>query len=146
MPWADPVFCETMKKFFRVCCAREEIERCNIEVCHLFTSVHDVTCQQHITLGVLSRQGSPSFGAVKEYFTRCRCVNALLLAQIQQVFDLDGFTGNRRLGYRKGRQAVPEVGELERHDYVDGEDAEGEDADNAENDQIYSILDFVTSL
>ena len=135
-----------MKKFFCVRRAREEIERCNIEVRRLFTSIHDETRRQHVTLGVLGRQGSPNFGAVKEYFTRRRRVNALLLAQIQQVFDLDGFTGDRRLGYRKGHQAVQEVGELEGHDYVEGEDAEGEDADDAENDQINSILDFVMSL
>ena len=135
-----------MKKFFRVRRAHEEIERCNVEVRRLLTSIHDETHWQHVTLGVLGRQGSPNFGAVKEYFTRRRRVNALLLAQIQQVFDLDEFTGNRTPGHRKGRQAFQEVGELVRHDYVEGEDAEGEDADDAENDQINSILDFVTSL
>jgi len=89
-------------------------------------------------------QKSPIFGAVNEYCTCRRCVNALLLGQIQQVFDLDGFTGNRTLGCRKGSQATQVDSELERCDSEDGN--ETEDADNVESDQINGILDFVTSL
>lgn len=145
-PWADPVIRETIKKFFRVRRAREEIERCNIEVRRLFTSINDETRRQHDTLKELAGQESPIFGAVKEYFARRRHVNALLLAQIRQVFDLNGFTGDRTLGHRKGCQTVQEVGELGWGDHNDDDDTEGEDADDIENDQINGILDFVTSL
>ena len=145
-PWADPGIRETIKKFFRVRRAREEVERCNIEVRRLFTSIYDESRWQQNILEGLAGQKSPIFGAVSKYFTRCRNVNALLLAQIQQVFDLDGFTGTKMLGRRKGHQAVQEDGELGRYDHVDGDDAEGEDADDNENDQINSILDFVTNL
>ena len=73
-------------------------------------------------------------------------MNAQLLGQIQQVFDLDGFMGDRTLGRRKGSQVTQEDGELCRYDNVDDDDAKSEDADDIENDQINSILDFVTSL
>lgn len=86
------------------------------------------------------------FGVVSEYSIRRRRVNDLLLGQIQQVFNLDGFTGDRTLGRRKGSQTVQGAGELGRHDCVDSDDAEGEDGDDIENDQINGILDFVSSL
>ena len=89
-------------------------------------------------------QKNPIFGAVDEYCARRRRVNALLLGQIQQVFDLDGFTGNRMLGRRKDSQAARADGELERYDSEDGDEAE--DTDDMENDQISGILDFVMSL
>ena len=145
-PWADPVVRETIKRFFRVRRAHEEIQRCNIEIRRLFTSIYDETRQHSDTLEALIGQKSPIFGAVNEYSTRRRRVNAQLLGQIQQVFDLDGFTGDRTLGHRKGSQVTQEDGELCRYDNVDDDDAESEDADDIENDQINSILDFVTSL
>ena len=145
-PWADPVVRETIKRFFRVRRAHEEIQRCNIEIRRLFTSIYDETRQHSDTLEALIGQKSPIFGAVNEYSTRRRHVSAQLLGQIQQVFDLDGFTGDRTLGRRKGSQVTQEDGELCRYDNVDDDDAESEDADDIENDQINSILDFVTSL
>jgi hypothetical protein len=73
-------------------------------------------------------------------------VNALLLGQIQKVFNLDGFTGDRTIGCRKGTQPIQVDGELGSYDHVEGDDGEGEDADDVENGQIDGILDFVTSL
>jgi len=145
-PWADPVVRETIKKFFRVRRAHEEIQRCNVETRRLFTSIHDEAHKLSGTLKVLVEQKSPIFGAVNEYCVRRRQVNALLLGQIQQVFDLDGFTGDRTLGCRKGTRVVQVDRELGSYDHVEGDNGEGEDADDVENDQIDGILDFVTSL
>ena len=145
-PWADPVIRETIKRFFRVQRTREEIQRCNIEIHRLFTSINDETHQHSDSLEVLAGQGSPIFGAVNEYFTRRKRMNALLLGQIQQVFNLHEFTGNKTLGRRKGHQFVGEDGELGRYDHADDDDINDEDADDIENDQINGILDFVTSL
>ena len=89
-------------------------------------------------------QKNPIFGAVNEYCVHCRRVNTLLLGQIQQVFDLDKFTGNKSLGCRKGSQGAQVDGELEKCDSED--DDETEDADDVANNQINGILDFVTSL
>jgi len=143
-PWADPVVRETIKRFFRVRRAREEIQRCNIEIRRLFTSIHDETKRHSDTLKSLIGQKNPIFGAVNEYCVRRRRVNTLLLGQIQQVFDLDEFTGNKSLGCRKGSQGAQVDRELEKCDSED--DDETEDADDVANDQINGILDFVTSL
>jgi len=91
-------------------------------------------------------QNDPIFGAVNDYCVRRRRVNTLLLGQVQQIFSLDGFTGDRAPGRRKGSQAVQEVMELEHCNHIDGDDAEGEDIDDVENDQIDGIVNFVTSL
>ena len=145
-PWANPVIRETIKRFFRVHRAHEEIQRCNIEIRRLFTSIYDETHRHSDILEALIGQKSPIFGAVNEYSTRRRRVNAQLLGQIQQVFDLDGFTGDGTLGRRKGSQVTREDGEPCRYNDVDDNDTGSEDADDIENDQINSILDFVTSL
>jgi hypothetical protein len=145
-PWADPVVRETIKKFFRVRRAREEIQRCNVETRRLFTSIHDQARKLSDTLKVLDEQKSPIFGAVHEYCVRRRQVNAQLLGRVQRIFDLDGFSGDRTLGCRKGTQVVRVDGESGSYNHVEGDDGEGEDADDVENDQIDGILDFVTSL
>jgi hypothetical protein len=145
-PWADSVIRETIKKFFRVRRAREEVHRCNVEIRRLFTSIYDEDCRNSATLKLLAGQGSPIFGAVSEYSTRRKHVNSLLLGQIQQVFHLDGFTGDATRGCRKGSQLVREDGELGGHDHVDDEDPEDEDADDIEHNQVNGILDFLTNL
>ena len=147
-PWVNPVIRETIKRFFRVRRAHEEIQRCNIEIRRLFTSIHDEGQQHSNILKVLIGQNSPIFGAVNEYCLHRRRVNALLLGQIQQVFNLGGFTGDATLGHRKGSQFVQADSEVGKYDSIDGDDAEGEgeDADDVESDQINGILDFVTSL
>jgi len=94
----------------------------------------------------LAGQKSPISGAVNEYYTHRRRVNTLLLGQIQRTFDLDGFTGDRTLGCRKGSRVSREDEELGKYGHADSDDMEGEDADDIENDQINGILDFVTSL
>lgn len=101
-PWANPVIRETIKRYLRVRRAREEIQRCNIEIRRLFTSIHDETHRHSEIMETLTGQKSPILGAVDEYYTRRRRVNTLLLGQIQRTFDLDGFTGDRTLGHRKG--------------------------------------------
>ena len=138
-PWADPVVRETIKRFFRVRRAHEEIQRCNIEIRRIFTSIHDETDQHSDILKALADQKNPIFGAVHDYSTRRRRVNTLLLERIQQVFDLDGFTGDRTLGRRKGSQVIREDEIPGRYDHAEGDDAEGEDVDEIEHDQVNGV-------
>ena len=145
-PWVNPVIRETIKRFFRVRRAHEEIQRCNIEIRRLLTSIYDEARQHSVTLKTLAERKSPLLGAVNEYCLRRRHVNSLLLGQIQQVFCLDGFTGDRTVGRRKGGQPIRGEGGAEWCGKVDGDEAEDDDADDIDNDQINGILDFVTSL
>jgi hypothetical protein len=145
-PWADPVVRETIKKFFRVRRAHEEILRCNIEIRRLLTSIHDEAQRFSFILKDLTERKDPILGAANEYFVRRRRVNALLLGQIQLVFNLDGFTGDRTRGCRKGGHIACGREEPEKYDHTDDEDAEGGEADDVEKSQINGILDFVASL
>ncbi|KAI9574341.1 hypothetical protein HD554DRAFT_2034472 [Boletus coccyginus] len=39
--WAKPAICEATTKYFKLCCAKEEIIRLDIEMRHLRTAIHD---------------------------------------------------------------------------------------------------------
>lgn len=160
-PWANPVVRETIKKFLRVHRAHEEINRCNIEIRRLFTSIHDEDRRFDIILKRLAGQNNVILGAVGEYCTRCRHVNALLLERIRCTFALDGFTGNMTVGLRKGDHSSCTVGlgisvgynntignDID-HGLQDGEglkEGDNEDVDDVDTDQIDRLITFVTSL
>jgi hypothetical protein len=75
-------------------------------------------------------------------------VNALLLGQIQQIFNLDGFTGKKTLGSRKGGQVAvaQESDDVGHYDHGGNNDDEGEYTNDLADGQIDGILDFVASL
>ena len=152
MPWAKPVIRETMKKHLRVCRAYEELDRCNVEIRRIFTSIHDEDRQFTDILQTLTDQKSSILGPVTEYCTRRRRVNSLLLDHIQQIFDLDGYTGSRTIGCKKGCRTAA-VGILERQvrhwqavEGDDSKDSDGEEIDDGETNQVDGLLDFVTGL
>lgn len=152
---------ETIKKFLRVRRAHEEIDRCNIEVRRLFTSICDEDHRFDVILKCLTGRNDVILGAVGEYCARRRRVNALLLERIRCTFALDGFTGNKTVGSRKGDRSlcmgglgIPAgcdytIGSGVSHDLRDGEGLEGgdgEDIDDVDTDQIDGLITFVTSL
>ena len=153
-PWADPVTREAIKKFLRVRRAHEEIDRCNIEVRRLFTSIHDEDHRFNIVLKGLSDKNDTILGVVREYCTRRRRVNALLSEQIRSTFALDGFTGSKTCGSRKGSSSpcTGGLGILASCDHVIEDDGDSdlkgdaEDIDDVDTDQIDGLITFVTSL
>ena len=152
-PWANPVVREAIKKFLRIRRAHEEIGRCNVEVRRLFTSIHDEDRQFDITLKNLADQNNIILGVVRESCIRRRRVNALLLERISSTFALDGFTGCKTLGLRKGcsGSCASSLGMLASAGYVIGDDddlkgGDAEDIDDVDTDQIDGLITFVTSL
>ena len=147
---------ETIKKFLRVHCAREEIDRCNIEVCRLFTSIYDEDRKFNNVLEDLIGKNDMISGATREYCVRCHRVNAPLLERIGCIFSMDGFTGSRTLGSRKGScSSFVDVGTLAGCAYTIGggddddeglKDGGGEDIDEADTDQLDGLISFVSSL
>ncbi|EMD32312.1 hypothetical protein CERSUDRAFT_25135, partial [Gelatoporia subvermispora B] len=92
-PWARPAVRETMKRAWRVARTKEEILRCTVEVRRLHTAIID---KSQLFEGVLSRLRElhdPLYHIVQDYCTRRTCVNQVLLAKIQEIYDLDEFTG-----------------------------------------------------
>ena len=152
-PWANPVVREAIKKFLRVRRAHEEIDRCNIEVRRLFTSIHDENTRFNDILTGLTHKNDGILGATKEYCLRRRRVNSSLLERIRSIFSLDGFTGNRTLGSRKGCcQPHTDVRILAGFDHTigddDDDDNELKDGDIGEVDtnQLDGLISFVASL
>ena len=154
-PWANPVVREAIKKFLRVRRAHEEIDRCNIEVRRLFTAIYDEDRKFDAILEGLVAKNDIVLGATREYCLRRRRVNSFLLERVRCIFGLDGFTGSRGLGSRKG--GCPprvDIGMLTGCDYtigsVDDDDDDGPkdsgDVDEADTNQLDGLIDFVTSL
>jgi len=152
MPWAKPVVRETIKKYLRVCRAREELNRCNVEARRILTSIHDDNRRFNDIIASLVEQKSDILGPVTEYCTRRRRVNSLILGHIQQIFNLDGFTGNRTIGLKKGCCTAAS-------DRLEGpvcywrapedeglKDGDSEEIDEGEMNQVDGLLDFVTKL
>ncbi|OJT09099.1 hypothetical protein TRAPUB_1 [Trametes pubescens] len=100
--WSEPVVRTTMRLAQRLERAREEVERVNLEVRRLHTSICDEEVLYGVVLDDLQRRQDPWHGATLEYVTRRRRVNARLLVYIDKIHDLEGFTGNSNPGRRQG--------------------------------------------
>lgn len=152
MPWAKPVIRKTIKKYLRVCHAHKELDRCNVEARRVLTSIHDEDHRFNNILTTLADQKSELLGPVQEYCTRHCHVNSLLLGHIQQILNLDGFTGNRTIGCRRGCHMVAAATSerpffpLRVPEDDDLKDFDGEEIDEGETHQVDGLLDFVTKL
>jgi len=78
--WTEPAVHTTMKQDLRVTHAYEEIERCNIEVRRLHTSIHDEHVLFTDILYKLEYQKDPLSGPVMDYVVHRRRANAHLKA------------------------------------------------------------------
>ncbi|KAH9940714.1 hypothetical protein B0H21DRAFT_710783 [Amylocystis lapponica] len=144
-----------MKLARRIERAREEIVRCNVEARRLHTSIRDEDLLFGAVLDDMKARQDLLHGAVLDYCTRRRAVNAHLLACIQKLYSLHGFTGTPSPGQRKGAplpairrppefdSRVPaEAEELER------EAREGLELDDDDDDagDIGGLVDYVANL
>ena len=111
-PWAKPLYREVFKLRHRIERAREEILRCNVETRRLHTSIRD---QAILFRSVLTQSdGSPIYGAVREFITRRIRINYALLNRIAEIQGLEGFTGELTPGVRIGAEehAMVEVDDI----------------------------------
>ncbi|KAI0371572.1 hypothetical protein BV20DRAFT_1035216 [Pilatotrama ljubarskyi] len=99
-PWAQPLVRETMKKARKILCAREELERCNVEVRRLHTAVLDEIAELQGAIRAAQEHADPILGPLEDFAVRHTRVNSHLLAVIQQIHVLKGFSGERTPGRR----------------------------------------------
>lgn len=104
-PWARPAHHEMVRQFLHIQRAQEEILRCNVEIHCLHTVIHDEQHHFDVVQVDLRRTDNPIGGAVDKLITLQRRINAHILVHIQQTFDLEGFSGDKTLGARKGTSA-----------------------------------------
>ncbi|KAK7689644.1 hypothetical protein QCA50_007437 [Cerrena zonata] len=101
-PWAKPLYREVFRLRHRIARAKEEILRCNVETRRLYTSIHDHDLLFKDTLAKLKSDESSLYGAVRDFVIRRTRINLALLARVQQISTLDGFTGDISVGVRVG--------------------------------------------
>ncbi|KAI0674307.1 hypothetical protein C8Q78DRAFT_1014194 [Trametes maxima] len=94
-PWAQPLARETMKKYRRILRAREELVRCDIEVCRLHTWIIDEQTALDCAVREAHSRRDHIAGPLDLYRVRRKQTNARLLAVISQLYALDGFSGRK---------------------------------------------------
>ncbi|KAI0346613.1 hypothetical protein BDW22DRAFT_1462444 [Trametopsis cervina] len=98
--WSKPAVREAMKLRHRLMRAQEEVDRLNVEVRRLHTAIRDETALFSRVLRRLKADGDLLLGPTSEFITRRKRCNVHLLARIQQVHGLKGFTGLTTPGTR----------------------------------------------
>ncbi|KAI6011856.1 hypothetical protein BKA83DRAFT_106181, partial [Pisolithus microcarpus] len=92
--WTEPAVCELMKQTLCIQCAHEEVIQCNIEIWHLHTAIVD---EHHLFDSVLKKLGtesSPILGAMAEHCQHHHHINTHILACLQCIYVMNGFSGN----------------------------------------------------
>lgn len=155
-PWTRPGVREAMKLRRHIARAQEEIVRCNVELRRLHTGIRDEHRHFGKMLLELRRNDSPLYGAVEDFATRRRAINASILCHTYDTYALPGFSGNTTPGRRLG---APEDAEDAANDDSDLLNIQGgvtrphrgdDDGDDGDNDeqveaadgaiQVFSIL------
>lgn len=147
--WAQPVIRNLMKMRNRIARAREELERCNVEIRRLFTSIRDEESLMTKTLSDYS--GDVLYPAILDYVTLRRNVNRLLLHHIHTIFGMRGYQGSKTCGTRAGSSAdpidvdIPDLPIEEQPESDDDNDEEEGEHDGIQDD-LSGLIQYVASL
>lgn len=145
-PWAKPINRTLMKQHRRIERAREEIVRCNIETRRLHTHIIDEGKHFDTVARNLESSNSAMLGPVVDYIHRRKAVNNLLLARIGQLYNLEGFTGNRSPGIRKGSSGVGSQVSSNSEAPDPGSDEGEDDEDDEFIEQVGSVIDYLSNI
>ena len=142
-----------MKLHQRIEQAREEIARLNIEVCRLYTAIHD----EHVHFARVRAELKQAkeyelLGALSDFVSKRQAVNNSILRYLEEITALDGYSGERELlGLRLG--APPRTGGdvLMRGGGVtdglqDDSDSGSEAEDEEEIAQRGGVIDFISEI
>lgn len=143
-PWSKPLYREVLKLRQRIARAQEEITRCNVETRRLHTSILDEARLFSRVLRNLESEDSPLYGPFKDFATRRRNVNNMLMKRIQMIHGLRGFTGEVTRGVRLGSEDEEvddghEDESLGPHDHLEGigrNENENDSEDALEDDEL----------
>ena len=96
--WARPAVREATTKFFKLCRAKEEIIRINVEMRRLRTAIHDEEKQISITIADLC-QTDPLLGRELQRLHRSRAaINIIHLRRLDHIQKRYGCTVSRGIG------------------------------------------------
>jgi hypothetical protein len=133
-----------MKQVQHIAQAQSELIRCNVELCHLHTSICDEEQLFVMALDKLKTSGEKIYYAVLNYCTQCRSINCQLLCRIAQPYALKGFTGTPSPGLRKGAATAPQASVQEEEDLVaETPESDNEDPSLSDNDELAGDIDRI---
>jgi len=110
--WAKPAIREATAKFFKLCRAKEEITRLNVEVRRLRTAIHDE--EKEVSQTILNLRGLQPLLAyeLEHLHQRCTAVNGIhinRLHQLEKQYGLVGSTGTCKVFHSvDGHMVSPE--------------------------------------
>ena len=96
--WAQATRREATVKHFKLCRAREEITRLNIEICRLRTFIHYETLQMNKAMLYLTETNSHLAAELKSRRQLRNAINTIHLQRLASVEQSVGFTGVRGIG------------------------------------------------
>ncbi|KAG2128012.1 hypothetical protein DEU56DRAFT_872749 [Suillus clintonianus] len=128
-----------------------QLVRCNVELRRLHTAIVDESRFLAGILQELKASENPIYVVVKEYCTRCELVNAHLLARINQIYDIEGFTGIRGPGVSKHRaetmdSSFTSTEYLLAAEELTHEEAEVDLEDDTVNRDLATLVEYMTDL
>ncbi|KAG1895009.1 uncharacterized protein F5891DRAFT_1130725 [Suillus fuscotomentosus] len=103
--WARPAHCEATTKYFKLCRAREEIIRLNIEIRQLRTAIHDETIDTSAVIDELLVANPLLAAELKRQWRSRAAINAVHTYQLDQIERLFGFSGISGIGTRLANPA-----------------------------------------
>lgn len=89
---------------------------------------------------------SPIFVAVREHCTRRCCISQQLLSRISQIHRLDGFSGDKSFGVRKGSSSVEIPSAVTTDQLLENDETEGLDEDNELERDIGTLVEFISDM
>ncbi|KAG2072960.1 hypothetical protein BDR04DRAFT_1127410 [Suillus decipiens] len=132
---------ETMHQHLCILHAKEEILRCNVEVCCLQTTI--MAKDQMFSCTLASLKASPIHVAVDTFCIHHHHINAHILSHIAQIQALEGFTGDL-FNNDEGVSPIINAVEVLQQNEVDDE---GPDEDDEENERdIGALVDYISDM
>ena len=159
-PWAQTARREATVKYFKLCRAREEVTRLNIEVRRLRTSIHDESIHTQKTISLLSTTNPDLAFELQHRWKLRNAVNRLHVQRLDAIENLSVYTGVRGIGTclasaSTSSSAVGSRAEGDEHagervyDDVHGIDLNVVDDDEAEQEgshDLEKVTDFVLTI
>jgi hypothetical protein len=137
LDWAEMRHREASTCHLKILRAQEEIERLNIEVKRLATWMVDDEAHLQATIKKLEGTEPLLAKAVTEFASDQKRVNSCLRATLEDIYQLEGYTGDHDIGQKGGCKGEPEASTN-----VPDTDSEfsDDDVDNALNDMFEGVM------
>jgi hypothetical protein len=136
-----------MVKFFKLCRAREEITRLNVEIRRVRTRIHDDTLHTEQILEGIAISNPPLYAALQRWWTPRAAINNKLIRQLDEIERRKDFTGRRGIGVHLGssrlaglRGAISDAGEA----LASVEDSSGNDEHARDLENLADFMERIT--